>query len=145
VGRHKQRGFGRIAPPNRDKDEMYLMRRALAAAGTALPTRKTWPINRLSLDQGQTGTCVGHAWRNFLRCAPLRTEKSGPSPFDIYRSAVTNSWGDEWGKSGEFYLPFRDLERLIADNGEACTAVEKSLSAKAAAPPRTSSQLAAAA
>ena len=243
-----------IAPPNRDKDEMYLMRRALAAAGTALPTRRTWPINRLSLDQGQTGTCVGHAWRNFLRCAPLRTEKSGPSPFDIYRSAVTldewsrnddeailpdgdsdlddgtsvragakavtelgrlksylwafalqpavewvltkgpvvlgtdwwssfqspgaagilqitpgahvvgghaylwrgvdtrrglalctNSWGDEWGKSGEFYLPFRDLERLIADNGEACTAVEKSLSAKAAAPPRTSSQLAAAA
>ena len=254
MGRRKQGGFGRIAPPDRDKDEMYLMRRALAAPGTALPIRKTWSINGRSLNQGQTGTCVGHAWRNFLRCAPLETEKSGPSPFDIYRSAVTldewsgnddeedlpdgdpglddgtsvragakavtefkrlksylwafalqpavewvltkgpivlgtdwwssfqdpgaagiiqikpgahvvgghaylwrgvdtkrglalctNSWGDDWGKSGEFYLPFRDLERLIADNGEACTAVQKRFDAKTTAPPRTSSQPAAAA
>src|SRR5262245_45334597 len=242
MARRKRFGLGRLTPPDRDKDEMFLMRRALAAPGTSLPTRKTWGISGTSLNQGQTGTCVGHAWRNFLRCAPVRTEKSGPSPFDIYRSAVmldewtgnddegtlpdgdpgldagtsvragakavtafgrlksylwafalqpavewvltkgpvvlgtdwwssfqtpdregivqikvgarvvgghaflwrgvdtkrglalcTNSWSDDWGKSGEFYIPFRDLERLIADNGEACTAVEKSFTAKMAA------------
>jgi hypothetical protein len=45
-----------------------------------------------------------------------------------------NSWGDGWGLSGEFLLPFRDLERLILEDGEACSAVEKRLAAKAAKP-----------
>jgi hypothetical protein len=254
MARARRRGFGRCAPPDRDKDEMYLIRRVLARAGTELPTRKTWRINGTSLDQGTTQTCVGHAWRNFLRCAPIRTEKKGPSAFDIYRGAVavdewddndneatlpdddprmasgtsvragakvvmqkgrlksylwafalqpavewvltqgpvvlgtdwwssfdqpdaegivqisprarvvgghaflwrgvdtkralalcTNSWGDDWGISGEFRIPFRDLERLIADDGEVCTAVEKRLNAKNAAPPRTRTHRAAAA
>jgi hypothetical protein len=55
----------------------------------------------------------------------------------------TNSWGDGWGKSGEFYLPLRDLERLVADDGEVCTAYEKRLAAKAIAPPRTRNHAAA--
>jgi len=231
------------------------MRRVLAAPGAPLPVRKTWAINSKALDQGNTGTCVGHAWRNFLRSAPMKTEKTGPSPFDIYRTAVavdewkgnddevnlpdgddgldygtsvragakavtelgllksylwafalqpavewvltkgpvvlgtdwwssfmkpdaegivqikptasvvgghaylwrgvntkrglalcTNSWGDSWGHSGDFWIPLRDLERLIADNGEVCTAIEQRLAAKAAAPRRTAStQLAASA
>lgn len=235
--------FGRrFAPDNRDRN--FLMRRMLADVRTlALPARKTWGIHRTALDQGQTGTCVGHAWRNFLRCAPIRTERGGPSPFDIYRSAVSNdvwpdnddeaelpdgdagldfgtsvragaeavtafgrlksyvwafelqaaiewvltqgpvvlgtnwyssfsrpdtegivriqpnasvvgghayllrgvnarralarcsnSWGDEWGLSGEFMLPFRDLERLIHEDGEACAAVEKRLAARSVLP-----------
>lgn len=239
-------GFGRCAPPDRDQDEKFLMRRALGAAGTALPTRKTWRINAKALHQGKTQTCVGHAWFNFLRCAPLMTEHPGINAFDIYRAAVlvdewrsndgeaklpdndarlkygtsvragakvmmqqgrlksylwafglqsavewvltkgpvvlgtdwwssfekpsaegivqiasnakivgghaylwrgvdtkralalcTNSWGDDWGKSGDFYVPFRDLERLIADDGEVCTAYEQRLAAKAVAPART--------
>jgi len=210
----------------------------------ALPTRKTWGINARALDQGNTGTCVGHAWRNFLRCAPIRTEKTGPSAFDVYRAAVlkdswssnddeaqlpdgdagldfgtsvragaeavtgfgilksyvwafalqpavewvltqgpvvlgtnwysslsqpdaegiaritanasvvgghayllrgvdsrralarcSNSWGDGWGKSGEFFLPFRDLERLIHEDGEVCSAVQQKLKALAVMPP----------
>jgi hypothetical protein len=46
----------------------------------------------------------------------------------------SNSWGDSWGLSGEFLLPFRDLERLIHEDGEACAAVEKRLAAKAVMP-----------
>jgi len=205
------------------------------AATLKLPTRKTWSINSGSLDQGNTGTCVGHGWRNFLRCAPLKTEKTGPSAFDIYRAAVRvdswsenddeanlpdwdpgmdsgtsvragakavasfgrlagyvwsfqlsdtvrwlksrgpvvvgvnwyssfdpdaqgvvqirprasvlgghaflirgadskkalvracNSWGEGWGRSGEFYIPFGDLERLIHEGGEVCAATEQRL------------------
>ena len=223
-------GFGRRFVPD-DRDRNYLMRRMLPdARRLALPTRKRWGIGRTAQDQGDTGTCVGQAWRNFLRCAPLRTEKSGPSAFDVYRSAVAtdpfpqnddegtlpdgdpgmdwgttvragaeavmgfgrlksyvwafalqpvvewvltngpvvlgtnwyssfepdeegivrirpnavpvgghayllrgvdtkralarccNSWGDGWGDSGDFELPFRDLERLIHEDGEACSA-----------------------
>jgi hypothetical protein len=237
-------GFGRRFVPD-DRDRKFLMRRMLAdARALALPARKTWSIHPKALDQGDTGTCVGHAWRNFLRSAPIRTEKSGPSAFDVYRAAVledpwrdnddearlpdrdpgldsgttvragaeavtafgrlksyvwafelqpavewvltqgpvvlgtnwyssfmrpdkdgivrilprarvdgghayllrgvdtrralarcTNSWGDGWGLSGDFLLPFRDLERLIHEDGEACSAVEKRLKAKASMPP----------
>lgn len=236
-------GFGRrFAPDLRDRN--FLMRRMLPdVRKLALPTRKTWGINRNALNQGNTGTCVGHAWRNFLRCAPIRTaETEAPSAYDIYRSAVltdpwkdndneaklpdgdsgldsgttvragaeavqqfgllksyvwafslqsgvewvlsegpvvlgtnwyssfrpdaegivritasasvdgghaylwrgvdtrralalcSNSWGDKWGKSGDFYLPFRDLERLIHEDGEVCSAVQQKLNAKPVMP-----------
>jgi len=237
-------GFGRrfAADP---RDHNFLMRRLLPdPRALTLPVRKTWGINKTALDQGETGTCVGHGWRNFLRCAPLRTTAAKPSAFDIYRSAVprdpwpdnddeanlpdgdpgldtgtsvragaealtelghlksyvwsfslqpavewvltqgpvvlgtnwyssffqpdadgivritatasvagghcylwrgvdtrralalcSNSWGDEWGKSGEFYLPLSDLERLIHEDGEVCSAVQQKLKAKAVMPP----------
>ena len=234
--------FGRRHSPDA-LDRGYLMRRLLPKAGAALPTRKTWGIEPTALDQGQTGSCVGHAWRNFLRCAPMKSEKTGPSAWDIYRGAVmvdvwadnddeatlpdgdpgldsgtsiragaaavtelgklssyvwafslmpavewvlmtgpvvlgtnwyssfmkpdregivritpdarpigghayllrgvdtrralarcTNSWGDDWGVSGEFLIGFRDLERLIHEDGEACAAVERKLVAQASMP-----------
>lgn len=221
--------FGRLPSPDA-RDHNYLMRRLLAAPGTRRPTRKTWRIAPRSLDQGDTGTCVGHAWKNFLRCAPIQTT-TGPTPFDLYRAAVLidewadndaeatgpdswliggtsvragaeavlaagrlatylwafdvtttvdwvltqgpivlgtnwydsmmraeagmvhiapgarivgghsyllrgidlihglatceNSWGDGWGSNGAFYLPLTDLERLLHEDGEACTAHEK--------------------
>lgn len=46
----------------------------------------------------------------------------------------TNSWGDDWGKSGEFWLPIRDLERLIHEDGEACSAVQQKLASKVTLP-----------
>jgi hypothetical protein len=238
--------FGRRFVPD-DRDRNYLMRRMLPdARRLTLAQKKTWAIDSTALNQRNTGTCVGHAWRNFMRCEPLRTEKGGPSQFDIYRKAVlmdpwsgnddegrlpdghngmdsgttiragaeamtsfgrlksyvwafalqpavewvltqgpvvlgtnwyssfqspdkegivritssarvvgghaylwrgvdtkralarcTNSWGDRWGRSGEFFIPFRDLERLIHEDGEACSAVEKRLKPQAVMPPRT--------
>src|SRR5688572_11619582 len=90
--RRKHR-LGRLASKDRDRDEEFLMRRRLGAAGKPLPTRKTWALRSAALNQGDTGTCVGHAWRNFLRCAPVMMEKTGPSAYDIYRTAVPL---DDW-------------------------------------------------
>jgi hypothetical protein len=211
------------------RDHKHLLVDHLTAV--TLPTKKTWGITGDALDQGNTGTCVGHGWRNFLRCAPIRTSTAHPSPFDIYRGAVlldpwrdnddeaklkdgssdmdsgttvragakavanlgrltkyawafslqptiewvltqgpvvlgtnwyqdmfepdakglvhvsganagghcyllrgvdttkalalcTNSWGTTWGRKGNFYLSFKDLEKLILNNGEVCTAVQ---------------------
>lgn len=225
--------FGRI-PAVDPRDQKFLMRRTLGFVGTVeLPKAKTWVINGKSLDQGPTSTCVGHAWKNFLRSKPIMTDKSGPSQYSIYRracqldpwpdndhealmadgdpgmaagtsvragakvlveatrieaymwafgledvvnwvltqgpvvigsnwygsmmdtdkdgmvyilpgSAVVgghayllrgvntntalatfeNSWGDNWGKHGMFYMPFETLSRLLAEQGEACAAVE---------------------
>lgn len=53
-----------------------------------LPTSKTWPISSNHLDQGETSTCVGHGWCNFLRCAPVRTKVGEPEAYNIYRGAV---------------------------------------------------------
>lgn len=43
-----------------------------------------------------------------------------------------NSWGDGWNPvmSGDFLIPLRDVERLIREDGEVATAVEKRLGAK---------------
>lgn len=35
-----------------------------------------------------------------------------------------NSWGRTWGDNGRFYIGFKDLARLIAENGEACLGIE---------------------
>ena len=231
--------FGRRNDPD-DRDLKYLMRRRLAApSAVQLPSRKTWRLSSHSLDQGQTGTCVGHGWKNWLRCEPMRTEKGGPSQWDIYRAAVLldpwgdnddeahhedgnphmdsgtsiragaeavlatgrlksylwafelapviewvltqgpvvlginwyssfmnpgadgiikitptarsvgghailmrgldmrrslatleNSWGDAWGNGGACYLPLGDLERLIHEDGECCSAIEQKLKPK---------------
>ena len=31
-----------------------------------------------------------------------------------------NSWGEQWGKGGKFVVTFGDMEKLLADVGEAC-------------------------
>jgi hypothetical protein len=230
----RMNGFGRRYSPD-VRDHAFLMARKLEAPGTPLPIRKTWAITSKNLDQGQTGTCVGHAWSNFLRCAPLQT-LTGPTPFSIYRHAIvldewpdndnevempedqlqsgtsvragakavtnlgrlksylwafnlqpalefvltqgpcvlginyyssmftpnaegiisitknarvegghailwrgadtkrglarlSNSWGDGWGLSGDCLIGFKDLERLIHEQGECCSAVEQKLKA----------------
>jgi hypothetical protein len=38
---------------------------------------------------------------------------------------IQNSWGREWGDNGCAWIDFYNLEALIAEDGEACIAVEK--------------------
>ena len=223
--------FGRRFSPD-PNDHKFLLRRKLALPGTPTPTSKTWAITSKALDQGDTGTCVAHAWCNFLRCAPIQTTQGIDAlRWKIYDAAIqldewpdndndtdrqmgtsvrggaqavtnlgrlksylwafdlqsalewvltkgpvvlgtnwyssmrnvskegivkitagasivgghsylwrganktrglalcSNSWGDDWGKSGEFYLSFHDMERLIHEDGEAATAIEQRVAA----------------
>lgn len=38
-----------------------------------------------------------------------------------------NSWGSSWGKSGECYISFDDLDKLLKEQGEACIPMGKVL------------------
>lgn len=37
---------------------------------------------------------------------------------------IKNSWGRTWGANGHAFIPFRDMEKLIAREGEICLAIE---------------------
>jgi hypothetical protein len=99
-------GLGRRFSPSQ-QDLGFLMRHQVGLEFGQAPRvlRKTWAITPRSLNQGETGTCVGHAWKNFLRCAPMQSVKSGPSAWDIYRAAVLH---DEWTDN--------DAESKLPDN-----------------------------
>jgi len=78
----------RYAADQRDTD--HPMRKALAV-GLTLPSYKFWTPGAV-LDQGETSSCVGHAWEGWLLSSPVRT-KNGPSAFTIYDEAKKV---DEW-------------------------------------------------
>ena len=40
----------------------------------------------------------------------------------VYRGV--NSWGKHWGQAGRFWISEEDLGRLLAESGEACSAIE---------------------
>lgn len=84
-------GLGRIASPD-DRDRLFPMT-AVMRQPQRVYQRRRWKVGPL-LDQGQTGTCVGHGWRNWLNCTPVPTKPDvGPAPFDIYDHAILL---DEW-------------------------------------------------
>jgi hypothetical protein len=35
-----------------------------------------------------------------------------------------SSWGRAWGRDGQFFIRYDDLDRLVKENGEACCGVE---------------------
>lgn len=214
------KGLGRRYQPDQ-RDTIYPIR-ALVPDEPARTFRNWWP-NGAWLDQGRTGTCVGHAWAHYVEDGPLThpgtidaialygeavlhdpwpendgpdlqfgttiragaqalqarglvesylwawdaetviralldvgpvvmgtwwtSDMSNPDAQGVVRYTghklgghayllngvnrnrgmvrAKNSWGRGWARNGYFYIPFEDLERLIAEDGEACLAVEK--------------------
>lgn len=79
-----------------------------------MPHDKTGYIAPTGPDEG------GHAWliigANRNRGNPDRTKGA---------IRMINSWGDSWGSQrGRAWITFRDLDKLIQDDGEACVASE---------------------
>jgi C1A family cysteine protease len=95
-----QYGLGRHAAPD-ERDKLHPLR-ALLPSRVALPESKHWVTGPV-LDQGATGSCVGHAWAGWLTASPMRT-KNGPSPYQIYRECVVL---DEWAAN--------DMEANLSD------------------------------
>lgn len=66
---------------------------AALSQGLIKPRKMPWRTQE-SVYQGNTGTCVGHAWRNWLNTAPyMHKADIGPDGFTIYRMCVPE---DEW-------------------------------------------------
>ena len=77
-------GLGRLHSLDA-RDHAYLLR----ATEASRPRRsKTWPLFAKWLDQGATGTCVGHAFRHLLTGTPQPRRDPLPSAYLIYDKAI---------------------------------------------------------
>jgi hypothetical protein len=84
-----------------------------------VPDDKTWSFSGSPLDQGDTGTCTGHAAVHFIHAAPI-SHKTFLNPFDVYRLGVTLDEYDD--NDGDANLP--DAECQAGGSG---TGVMKAL------------------
>lgn len=78
---HKPR-FGRI--PSKPDPRNFPLRAFLQAAAPKVSGGTRMYTPGPVLDQGNTGTCVGHAGKSWLQGAPVQSN-TDESPFDIYR------------------------------------------------------------
>src|SRR4051794_17594484 len=79
-------GLGRVHESD-DRDCLYPASLVLDRLSTR---RRSAPWKRWRvLDQGETGTCVGHGWRGWYENEPtLHLDGEGRDAFAIYRQAV---------------------------------------------------------
>lgn len=61
----------------------------------------------------------GHA---YLIIGANRRRKNPDRSTGAFR--ILNSWGDNWGQKGRAWITMKDLDKLIAYDGEACVATE---------------------
>jgi Papain family cysteine protease len=85
-------GLGRLHARD-ERDQLF--RLATSVPLVVKRTNHLWPYFDKPMDQGQTGTCVGHGWKAWMATAPLIQSDIGepPSPFDVYDQAILE---DEW-------------------------------------------------
>lgn len=90
--------FGRLHAPD-PRDKQFPMRLMLDPLREQFFPRGLPPGTRYYppgavLDQGPTGTCVGHGWAGFLQGAPLMSKPTvETAPFAIYDACIK---ADEW-------------------------------------------------
>ena len=94
-------GLGRLPSPD-PRDRNFPLR---AAVPRNLTGRRYWWDSGAWLDQGSTGTCVGHGWAHWVEDAP-RSPVGTIDPFQIYRDAcLLDVWPEnddqdlDWGTS----------------------------------------------
>lgn len=82
-------GLGRIASPD-ERDRAYPIRALFKAPVTR--TFRYWAQNGSWLNQGNTSTCVGHAWAHYTNDSPI-AHPDLINPYAIYREAAQI---DQW-------------------------------------------------
>lgn len=97
--------------------DMAAMRRWLLTKGSVV-MGTSWYSGMMDVDSSGyvnlTGSVEGgHAW-----CAIGYTSTG-------HRFRCINSWGSGWGQKGRFWVREDDMARLLAEDGEGCTAVER--------------------
>lgn len=96
-----------LDPNQKDpRNALFLMSEITEQDEALLPDDATWLTRAAALNQGNTGTCVGHAGYGFLIHPPVVQMKPNmvPSQWDLYRHCVTV---DEW--------PDNDHEATLPD------------------------------
>lgn len=90
------KGLGRLHAPD-ERDHNYPIRTFLREEATIRTTRYWWNFGA-RLDQGDTGTCVGHGWVHYLENGPV-TQQGQLDAFDYYRECTkVDEWTDnDWG------------------------------------------------
>lgn len=79
-------GLGRI-PEKKPQQQNYLIRTQLPAREVELPEKRYWD-SVVNLDQGNTGTCVGHGFAHRLEDGPIKRPDQDVDPFEIYKLAT---------------------------------------------------------
>lgn len=114
-------GLGRL-PSTDQRNAAYLMHRTLTPAEVVSPlTSKTWAFTGKVLDQGETGTCTGHAGAHAIHCSPI-PHAGFINPFDLYREAVLM---DEYPDNDADATELNDSKLQAGSSG---TGVAKALS-----------------
>lgn len=91
-------GLGRIAPPDRDKDELYLARRGIVLRDLIrAPKKRAWGFDENDhRDQIETSTCVEHAGYGVVMAQPFVPRRAVWAQFALYPKIVRV---DEWAEN----------------------------------------------
>lgn len=109
--------FGRLADPD-PLDHNYPIRAFLAPAP---PTRirRWWWANGAWLNQGNSGTCVGHGWAHWIEDGP-RTWPGTADPYDIYKQCcVRDAWAENDNGDLSFGTSVRAGAQVMVEMGKA--------------------------
>lgn len=90
-------GLGRVPSTPDERDKAYPLRAILDKLPQPLAATgyRYWWENGAWLDQGQTGTCVGHGWAHEIEDSPVTHPHDVVDPFRIYDLATTlDPWSD---------------------------------------------------
>lgn len=114
----EQHGLGRLTAVD-ERDRNFPARMLTLTAPPVLPRSRYYRTGPV-LNQGATGTCVGHAWRGWLSSAQVMLPPSqGPDPFAIYDQATqVDEWiGNDQDQNRSFGTSVRAGAKIMASHG----------------------------
>lgn len=108
-----QFGLGRVPSPD-SRDLAYPMRAVIRE-----PVRRWryWWTGGAWLDQGGTGTCVGHSWAHYVEDGPI-THEGTIDPYEVYREACAlDIWPENDNGDLDFGTSVRAGVKALVNRG----------------------------